>query len=217
MVGVTGTGVTTPGDCRHPPRNTWTLIRQHLNGTCGGAFANNATGPAVVTQLPATLSSPGAWHSARRPHACSPSAAAAWSSSVLTAPASPPTSIRHCPISPPAGQGGLLDVALDPDYNGSNTRIYWTFSETGSGGSGTAVARGDLNAVTATISNARSFTGKRPRSVAMVTSARASRFRSDKTLMVTLGERQTDDPAAPTSNNAQHLGKTLGKVIPHQS
>lgn len=39
------------------------------------------------------------------------------------------------------GQGGLLDVVIDPDFNlATNPRIYWAFSETGAGGAGTAVA-----------------------------------------------------------------------------
>ena len=44
-----------------------------------------------------------------------------------------------------AGQGGLLDLVLDPDY-ATNQRVFWTFSEkdTASGQSGTAVARGRL-------------------------------------------------------------------------
>lgn len=41
------------------------------------------------------------------------------------------------------GQGGLLDVAIDPDFT-SNNYVYLSFSEPGSGGSGTAVARGKL-------------------------------------------------------------------------
>jgi glucose/arabinose dehydrogenase len=41
------------------------------------------------------------------------------------------------------GQGGLLDVALDPDF-ASNQRVYLSYSEPGSEGSGTAVARGTL-------------------------------------------------------------------------
>ena len=39
----------------------------------------------------------------------------------------------------PKGQGGLLDVALDPDFQ-NNKMIYWTFSEPVSGGNHTAVA-----------------------------------------------------------------------------
>ena len=42
-----------------------------------------------------------------------------------------------------AGQGGLLDIAIDPQFS-SNRFIYLSFSEPGSGGAGTAVARGKL-------------------------------------------------------------------------
>jgi aldose sugar dehydrogenase len=38
------------------------------------------------------------------------------------------------------GQGGLLDVAIDPQF-AQNQRIYLSFAEPGSGGAGTAVAR----------------------------------------------------------------------------
>ncbi|WP_284736054.1 PQQ-dependent sugar dehydrogenase [Dongia deserti] len=41
------------------------------------------------------------------------------------------------------GQGGLLDVALDPDF-ASNRLVYLSYSEPGDGGAGTAVARGKL-------------------------------------------------------------------------
>ncbi|NTV10349.1 MAG: PQQ-dependent sugar dehydrogenase, partial [Zoogloea sp.] len=47
------------------------------------------------------------------------------------------------------GQGGLLDVALDPRH-AENGLVYWSYSEQGSGKeaahSGTAVARGKLSA-----------------------------------------------------------------------
>ncbi len=41
------------------------------------------------------------------------------------------------------GQGGLLDVALDPDFEQSRW-IYLSYAEPGEGGGGTAVARGKL-------------------------------------------------------------------------
>src|SRR5688572_22800844 len=41
------------------------------------------------------------------------------------------------------GQGGLLDVALDPDFATSRW-VYFSFSEPGDGGGGTAVGRGRL-------------------------------------------------------------------------
>ena len=43
------------------------------------------------------------------------------------------------------GQGGLLDVALDPDFT-SNRFVYVSYAEPGAGGAGTSVARGRLGA-----------------------------------------------------------------------
>jgi aldose sugar dehydrogenase len=43
-----------------------------------------------------------------------------------------------------AGQGGLLDVVLHPQF-ASNRLVYWSYSEAGDGGSATAVARGRLD------------------------------------------------------------------------
>ena len=40
-------------------------------------------------------------------------------------------------------QGGLLDVALDPEFENNNL-IYFTYSASGPGGAGTAVARAEL-------------------------------------------------------------------------
>src|ERR1700743_3085952 len=39
------------------------------------------------------------------------------------------------------GQGGLLDVAFDPQFS-SNKMIYWSYAEKVEGGSATAVAKG---------------------------------------------------------------------------
>lgn len=105
------------------------------------------------------------------------------------------------------GQGGLLDVALDPDFT-TDPWVYWTYSELGvgveEGLSGTSVARGRL------IGNALHDVEVIYRQVPKVTGSGhfGSRiaFRSDKTLFVTLGERQKGSPA-------QDLTMTLGKVI----
>ncbi|MCG8693185.1 MAG: PQQ-dependent sugar dehydrogenase, partial [Minwuiales bacterium] len=43
------------------------------------------------------------------------------------------------------GQGGLMDVAVDPEF-AANGQVYLTYSEPGDGGVGTAVARATLGA-----------------------------------------------------------------------
>jgi glucose/arabinose dehydrogenase len=105
------------------------------------------------------------------------------------------------------GQGGLLDVALDPDF-ATDPWVYWTYSEPGTGAeaglAGTAVARGKL------VGNSLQQVAVLYRQVPKVTGSGhfGSRiaFRGDKTLFVTLGERQKGSPA-------QDLQATLGKVI----
>lgn len=115
--------------------------------------------------------------------------------------------VSGLPVVTAAGQGGLLDVALDPDFE-TDPWIYWTYSEPGfgveDGLSGTSVARGRL------IGNALQDVEVTYRQVPKVSGSGhfGSRiaFRSDKTLFVTLGERQKGSPA-------QDLTTTLGKVI----
>jgi len=54
-----------------------------------------------------------------------------------------PTPIAGLPKIKAAGQGGLFDVAIHPDY-AVNGWIYWAYNEPGAGGWGTALARGKL-------------------------------------------------------------------------
>ena len=118
--------------------------------------------------------------------------------------------VRGVPAVNASGQGGLLDVALDPDF-AAEPWIYLTYSEDGVGGAGTALARGRL------INNELQDLAVIWRQAPKVNSGShfGSRivFRSDKTLYVTVGERGQDDPANPTAQNAQNVAKTLGKVV----
>lgn len=112
------------------------------------------------------------------------------------------------------GQGGLLDVALDPDF-AADPWVYLSYSEPGSGAeagrSGTAVARGRLQAdrladVQVIFRQTPKMNGSGHYGARLV-------FGADKTLWVALGERQADDPANPgllyAQNNATHLGKVV--------
>lgn len=112
------------------------------------------------------------------------------------------------------GQGGLLDVQLDPDY-GVTRWIYWSYSEPGvnaeAGLAGTAVARGQLNGNV--IDHIQVIFRQSPKVSGGNHFGSRLAFAKDKTLFVTLGERMQDDPANPGTANAQNLAKTLGKVV----
>lgn len=105
------------------------------------------------------------------------------------------------------GQGGLLDVELDPDFTISPW-IYWTYTEPGSGLeeglSGTAVARGRF--VDNTLQDVEVIYRQVPKVSGAGHFGSRLVFHKDKTLFVTLGERQKFNPA-------QDLKTSLGKVI----
>ena len=106
-----------------------------------------------------------------------------------------------------AGQGGLLDVALDPDF-ATDPWVYWTFSEPGTGAeaglAGTAVARGRL--VGDSLLDLAVIYRQVPKVSGDGHFGSRLAFRSDRTLYVTLGERQKGSPAQDPSTS-------LGKVI----
>jgi len=101
------------------------------------------------------------------------------------------------------GQGGLLDVTLDPKF-AENKLVYLSFAEAGEGGAGTAVARGRLTDTgledvqvifrqTPKVSGGNHFGGR------LV-------FTPDNKLFITLGERFKFEPAQDLTN---HLGKIV--------
>jgi glucose/arabinose dehydrogenase len=107
-----------------------------------------------------------------------------------------------------AGQGGLLDVALDPDFANGENWVYLSFSQTGAGGSGTAVLRGRLDVANPdALTDATVIFQQLPRTSGS-NNHYGSRlvFRGDGTLFVTLGERFEFAPA-------QDLNSHLGKVV----
>lgn len=106
------------------------------------------------------------------------------------------------------GQGGLLDVALDPDFS-KNKTIYWSFSEKNDGGNLMAVARGQLNEAASKVDNAVVIFRATP---ALKSSLHfGSRLVFDKAgnLFVSTGERSILEGR----KQAQWLNSGLGKIF----
>ena len=107
------------------------------------------------------------------------------------------------------GQGGLLDVALSPNFASDRT-IYWSFSEQREGGSGTSVARGVLTADRRSVEQVRVIFRAMPTYNNGLHFGSRLAFGPDGKLFITLGDRFDK---AVTRPQAQHLNSHLGKVI----
>jgi glucose/arabinose dehydrogenase len=112
-----------------------------------------------------------------------------------------------------SGQGGLLDVAVDPDF-ASVPWIYLSYAEPGSGAeaglAGTAVARARL--VGETLQDLQVIFRQQPKVAGSAHFGARLAFAPDKSLFVTLGDRQRDDPANPGLQWAQNPAVGQGKV-----
>lgn len=117
------------------------------------------------------------------------------------------SSIDSVPAVDASGQGGLLDVALDPQF-ASNRRIYLSYSEPGPDGTnGTAVARAELNAEATALARVEVIFRQTPKKVSSGHYGSRLVFRGDGTLFVTLGERLA------FAAEAQSPDSQLGKVV----
>ena len=104
------------------------------------------------------------------------------------------------------GQGGLLDVAVGPDFADSGT-VFWTYAKPVDGGSVTAAARGRLTE--AGLVDVRDIFVQAP--VADTGKHFGSRIipMADGTVWITTGEHS----AARERVKAQDIGTTFGKII----
>jgi aldose sugar dehydrogenase len=101
------------------------------------------------------------------------------------------------------GQGGLLDVALDPGF-AQNGTVYLSYAEAGEGGAGTAVGRGRL--VGERVEDFQVIFRQQPKVSGSNHWGSRLVFAPDGSLFVTLGERQQPDRAQLPN---EHLGKIV--------
>ena len=106
------------------------------------------------------------------------------------------------------GQGGLLDVVLDPGFS-SNRTLYWSYSEPVSGGNHTAVAKGTLSADEKTVQNpvvifraVPTYDGDKHFGSRLV-------FDKDGNLFVSTGERSDMETRPLAQDQQAYLGKIL--------
>ena len=118
-------------------------------------------------------------------------------------------SVSGVPAVDTDGQGGLLDIALDPAY-ASNHRIYFSFAEKIGAANGTAVGRAELDVVNRALSNVTVIYRQDPK-VTGSDNHYGSRLVFDRNgyLFVTMGERAI----ASQRGFAQDLTRGNGKVV----
>lgn len=102
------------------------------------------------------------------------------------------------------GQGGLLDVALDPNFS-ENKLVYISYNEPGGDGSSTAVARATLT--DSSLDNLTVIFSAQPKISSRAHFGSRLVFDGDKHLFITLGDRGS------RRNDAQTLDNHHGKVI----
>lgn len=107
-----------------------------------------------------------------------------------------------------AGQGGLLDVAFDPQF-ASNKMIYWSYAEKADGGTLTAVAKGKLDEAGGKVDNITVIFRATPATKGNLQFGSRLVFNKKGELFVSLGEK-----FAPENRvQAQLLNSYLGKII----
>src|SRR5690554_2121319 len=107
-------------------------------------------------------------------------------------------------------QGGLLDVALDPDFE-ENRLVYLTYAEKGEGGTnGTAVARGHLTeSMSRQLRNVEVIFRQTPKKDSTLHFGSRLVFDNEGHLFVALGERSR----VGMREESQKLDSHLGKVV----
>ena len=127
---------------------------------------------------------------------------------ILAADGKTTSKVEGLPKVDAKGQGGLLDVALDPDFQ-NNRMVFWSFSEPYSGGNHTAVAKGKLSSDEKLIENpvvifraTPTYDGDKHYGSRLV-------FDKDGNLFVSTGERSDKETRVFAQKQDSYLGKVL--------
>lgn len=184
------------------------------DGDDGSPAPNNpsfvpTTGPVTVTELATNLPNP--WSLAFLPDGRMLITGRTGSLRLYAANAQSFNLISGLPALDTGGQGGLLDVVLDPAF-GSNRRIYFSFSETDSVNAnfnGTAVARAELDTGAMALVNLQVIYRQLPKVASSGHFGARLVFDREGHLFLTLGDRQSNDQRG----YAQDLSKGNGKVV----
>ncbi|OYX00256.1 MAG: hypothetical protein B7Z15_20465, partial [Rhizobiales bacterium 32-66-8] len=104
------------------------------------------------------------------------------------------------------GQGGLLDVALDPRFS-ENRYVYVSYAEPREAGAATAVARAQLSSDDRRLERLEVIFRQQPAAATSQHFGSRLVFARDGTLFITLGDRYA------LRDSAQDLSTTIGKVV----
>ena len=107
-----------------------------------------------------------------------------------------------------SGQGGMLDVALDPNFP-NNKMIYWSFSEVYGNGNLMAVAKGELNEAEGKVQNTVVIFRATPALRSSMHYGSRLVFDKDGNLFVSTGERSSMEGR----KQSQWLNSGLGKIF----
>jgi glucose/arabinose dehydrogenase len=127
---------------------------------------------------------------------------------ILDANGAPVKKITGFPEVDAAGQGGMLDVALDPNFS-KNKIIYWSFSEKYGGGNLMAVAKGVLDEAGSKVQNPVVIFRATPALRSSLHYGSRLLFDKDENLFVSTGERSIMEGR----KQAQWLNSGLGKIF----
>lgn len=127
---------------------------------------------------------------------------------IITAAGQTMAPITGVPKVDARGQGGLLDVALSPNFATDNT-IYWSFTEPRADGNATSVAKGVLSADRKSLSQVKVIFQAMPAYNGTMHFGSRLAFGPDGMLYVTLGERSVLE----IRPQAQHMDSHMGKII----